>query len=104
MIVLLGASGYIGQAFAAELTKRGETFLALSRAAVDYTQYGILLDFLRENRPSFLINAAGFTGKPNVDACEIMRAETLNGNSVLPITISHACLTESIPLVHVSSC
>src|SRR5437868_7000213 len=77
MIVLLGASGYIGQAFAQALAKGKQPFRTLARKELDYTRYDVLLEFLRETRPSFLINAAGYTGKPNVDACELAKADTL---------------------------
>ena len=103
MILLLGSTGYIGEAFAHELRDRKETFTALSRAQIDYTRYEVLLKYLREKKPSFLINAAGYTGKPNVDACEIARADTLAGNTLLPQTVAHACLTAGVPWGHVSS-
>ena len=32
-----------------------------------------------------IINAAGFTGKPNVDACETHKQETIDGNVVFPV-------------------
>jgi len=69
MILLLGATGYIGAAFARHLTERGHAFKSLSRKELDYTRFEVLLGFLREQKPDFLINVAGFTGKPNVDAC-----------------------------------
>ena len=71
MIILLGGSGYIGQAFASELEKRKLPFKSVSRAQIDYSRFDVLLRFLRDTKPTFLINAAGYTGKPNVDACEI---------------------------------
>jgi dTDP-4-dehydrorhamnose reductase len=77
--------------------------LAVSRAAADYTDPAVLRRLLRERRPEFLINAAGFTGKPNVDACEKARAETLFGNTVLPLRIAEACAESGIPWGHVSS-
>ena len=103
MIVLLGASGYIGSAFVAALRESGQEFLPVPRAQVDYSRFEHLVRFLRERKPAFLINAAGFTGKPNVDACEIARAETLQGNVLLPLTISHACDATGTPWGHVSS-
>ena len=103
MILLLGSTGYIGQAFADALRKRDQPFTALSRSELDYTHYNLLLNFLREKKPSFLINAAGYTGKPNVDACETARAETLAGNTLFPQTLAHACLVAGIPWGHVSS-
>ena len=103
MILLLGATGYIGQAFLTELTRRGESFVALSRSQVDYTKFQPLYDYLKSNQPSFVINAAGFTGKPNVDACESAKADTLQGNTLFPQLLAHACTTLSIPYGHVSS-
>lgn len=103
MILLLGASGYIGQAFARELTRRRQPFQPVSRAATDYSQFPHLLQLLQATQPAFVINAAGFTGKPNVDACEQARADTLAGNTLLPHTIAHACAVLKIPWGHVSS-
>jgi len=103
MIVLLGASGYIGQAFAQALRERAQSFTALSRKHVDYTRFDTLLEFLSRTKPKFLINAAGYTGKPNVDACENAKADTLAGNTLLPQTIAQACLVTRTPWGHVSS-
>ena len=103
MIVLLGASGYVGQALARELQRRGASFLPLSRAGLDYTKFEILWTFLREKKPELVINAAGFTGKPNVDACETAQADTLQGNTLLALTVAQACLAASVPYGHVSS-
>jgi dTDP-4-dehydrorhamnose reductase len=103
MIVLLGASGYIGQAFTAELKRRNWPFQPLARSQIDYTRFDVLLDYLRSNKPAFLINAAGYTGKPNVDACELARAETLLGNTAFPQAIAQACCVTATPWGHVSS-
>ncbi len=103
MIVVLGASGYIGEAFVHELKRRGTPFTTLSRSQQDYTRFDTLLKFLREKKPAFLINAAGYTGRPNVDACETAKADTLAGCVLLPQTLAHACAAAGIPWGHVSS-
>jgi len=103
MILLLGASGYIGEAFAKELQRRKEEFLPLSRKQVDYTRFDLLLEFLKTKKPAFVVNAAGYTGKPNVDACELHKADTLQGNALFPATVAHACAAAKIPWGHVSS-
>jgi dTDP-4-dehydrorhamnose reductase len=103
MILLLGATGYIGSAFACELKNRGERFYALSRKELDYTRFDLFVAHLKENRPTFVINAAGYTGRPNVDACETARSETLQGNTLFPQSLAQACLVSDIPYGHVSS-
>jgi dTDP-4-dehydrorhamnose reductase len=103
MILLLGATGYVGQAFVKELQRRELPFYSISRKEVDYTNFQSILDHLKESRPGFVINAAGFTGRPNVDACETYRAETLLGNTLFPTSLAQACLVAKIPWGHVSS-
>ena len=103
MIILLGSTGYIGQAFAAELRRRQLNYLPLSRTKLDYTSFPALLSFLRETKPAFVINAAGYTGKPNVDACETARADTLQGNALFPQTVAQACAAAQVSWGHVSS-
>ena len=103
MIYLLGGSGYVGQAYQALLTRKKIPFRNLRRAEVDYTNKDLLRRTLEQDRPDFLINAAGYTGKPNVDACELHKAECLFGNAVLPGTIADACAEAGVPWGHVSS-
>jgi UDP-glucose 4,6-dehydratase len=103
MILLLGATGYIGQAFAAELRRRKKDFVPLSRRDADYTRFDVLLEFLKAKKTAFVINAAGYTGKPNVDACELHKADTLQGNTLFPQTVAQACAAVEISWGHVSS-
>jgi dTDP-4-dehydrorhamnose reductase len=103
MILLLGGTGYIGQQFATTLREQGLPFVAPSRAEMDYTRFSVLLDFLKRTKPDFLINAAGYTGKPNVDACENNKADTLQGNVLFPAAVAHACAALGVPWGHVSS-
>jgi len=103
MIYLLGGSGYVGNAYQALLQRKGIPFRNLRRAEVDYADPAVLGDLLRREKPAFLINAAGYTGKPNVDACELHKAECLFGNAVLPGRIAEACAAAGVPWGHVSS-
>ena len=102
-IVLLGGSGYVGQAFQEVLTKRGISYHNFSRKDLNYYDRGLLRDALRGIRPDALINAAGFTGKPNVDACEEAKADCLLGNAVLPGIVREVCQDLHLPWGHVSS-
>ena len=103
MIFLLGGSGYIGNAYIKYLQRNAIAFRSLSRSDLDYTNPAKLTAVLRAEKPEFLINAAGYTGKPNVDACEIHKAECMAGNAVLPGIIAQACEAANVPWGHVSS-
>jgi len=103
MIYLLGGSGYVGQAYQALLTQKGIPFRSLRRSEVDYTNEAVLTAELKREKPEFLINSAGYTGKPNVDACEIHKTECLFGNAVFPGIVAKACADAGVPWGHVSS-
>ncbi len=103
MILLLGARGYLGQAFARELRALGEKFIPLSRATLDYTRFELLFEYVRRMEPDFIINAGGIWGRPTVDACELARVETFQANTLLPQTIGRVCSMTNTPWGHVSS-
>lgn len=103
MILILGSTGYVGAKYEQYLKGRGIPCRAVSRKEVDYTQVGPLTDLLKNSRPGFLINAAGYTGKPNVDACEVNKLATLQGNAVFPGVVREACENTGTPWGHVSS-
>ena len=103
MITLIGSSGYVGQAFVKEMVKRKIGFHEVSRGLVDYYDLEALIDYIQKFNPSFIINCAGYTGKPNVDACEENKSECFHANISLPKNIAMACSITGVPLGHVSS-
>lgn len=103
MIALLGGSGYVGRTIHGCLLRHELPVYVLSRRQLDYTRPDILTRWLDEHRPEFLINAAGYTGRPNVDACEVHKTECLQGNAVLPGVVRAACEQAGVPWGHVSS-
>lgn len=103
MVLLLGATGYVGAAFSTYLQKRGVAFETVSRSDCNYYLEGELRQLIERSKAEFLINCAGYTGKPNVDACELAKADTLLGNAVLPGLIAKECAAAGIPWGHVSS-
>lgn len=54
-------------------------------------------------QPDVVLNAAGVTGKPNVDWCETHQVETIVGNTVVPILIAQACQEAGAYLLHIGS-
>ncbi|MBL9126973.1 MAG: sugar nucleotide-binding protein, partial [Verrucomicrobiales bacterium] len=103
LVLVLGGTGYVGQAFARDIERRGWTGRVVRRSEVDYTRFGPVVRLLRDSKPAFVVNCAGFTGKPNVDACESQQSETLLGNVALPLTLAQACEAAGVPWGHVSS-
>ncbi len=102
-IVLIGASGYIGSELAREIDSRGHFWTKLGRSECDLYDPIALTKVLLDLAPDFVVNSAGYTGKPNVDACEYDKTNCLAGNALLPGIISEACKNCEIPWGHVSS-
>jgi dTDP-4-dehydrorhamnose reductase len=103
MILLLGGSGYVGRAYQRLFLRYDVPHRVLTRAELDYSDPERLISAIRYLSAEFVINAAGYTGKPNVDACEYDKAECLFGNAVLPGRIREACEATGVPWGHVSS-
>jgi len=101
MILLFGSNGYIGNEFKNQLSKRNIAFIAWEGARK--TSFDQLQTLLKFNKINYVINAAGYTGKPNVDACELNKQETFYGNVLWPQMLVHFCQLNDIVLGHVSS-
>lgn len=100
-IGIIGASGYVGSALRAFCDRQGYPYVLLGRqATIDAATCASQIE-----RASLdcLINCAGYTGKPNVDACELHKADCLYGNAVLPGIVRDACQLVGLPWGHVSS-
>ena len=89
MITLIG-HGYIGQAIWKKLG-----FQSYMPA------YWISHKDKIPNDTRVIINAAGYTGSPNVDACELYKEDTIAGNVLWPIELERRNL--HLPIIHISS-
>jgi dTDP-4-dehydrorhamnose reductase len=100
--LIIGKKGYVGKKFCL-LPKLKNKLFSIGRDSFNYYNKKLLCEFITQNQIAFVINAAGYTGKPNVDACELAKAECLSGNAVLPGIIREVCEDLNIPWGHVSS-
>ena len=104
MILLFGSSGYIGSEFKRQLTELNLKFYCWPSAA-NTTLFDLNKWHKETGNPKIdvVINAAGYTGKPNVDACELAKEDTIRGNIVWPQILTDWCMLNDITLGHVSS-
>lgn len=104
MIILFGATGYIGSEFKKQLElQKVPIFLWPNTRTTTFADLEKWYDDLGYPRIGAAINAAGYTGKPNVDACELNKEDTIHGNIVWPQILTDWCILNDIPLGHVSS-
>ena len=103
MVLLLGATSYIGQAFARALRRRKDAFIPLSRSTFDYSRFEFLFDYVRKINPNLLINSDDNDETPGQELAETERMEMLQANTVLPQTIARVCGATNTPWGHISS-
>ena len=103
MIVLLGASGYVGSAIAARLQQLAAPFVAPSHRDLDLTSRDAVAAWFAGEKPEFVINAVGFTGRPNIDGTEIEKWRCLQANTIVPGVLAEVFGESGIRWGHVSS-
>jgi dTDP-4-dehydrorhamnose reductase len=99
-VLITGASGTLGSAFARLCASRGLAHLALSRHALDICDRDAVDRMLGETGAWAVINAAGYVrvddAERDEDACRRL-------NTVGAETLAHSCAGHGIPLVAFSS-
>ncbi len=96
MKTLVFGAGFVGTRLARDLS--GAT---LSRA--DITDRAAVAAELAKYAPDAVVNAAGKTGKPNVDWCETHQHETYRANVNGALTLADACGERGVYLLHLGS-
>lgn len=97
MKILIIGKGYVGARCAQEWGS--EAFAT----GVRVTDAKDVVKLIEEHNPDVVLNAAGTTGKPNVDWCETHQMQTIVGNTQLPIMIADACQEKGVYLLHIGS-
>ena len=112
--IILG-KGYVGNAVNTRFVNEGKSLSFLSRKDVDYTDPLKLSQFIEFKQQSTteippssftIINCAGYTGNPNVDACELdyNKPGVYALNAQLPITLAQVAMSyNNVDLIHISS-
>lgn len=95
-VLIFGSKGYVGTYFRS-------VYPNAITPSIDIGNKTAVEQCLDEHKPDIVINAAGRTGRPNVDWCETHKAETLYGNVTAPLVLLHACMERSLYLVQIST-
>jgi len=102
--VLICGNGYVGGYVFAQLSKNTSLEVTLeSKATLDYTDEYYLRDYLEEQRFDYLINAQGYTGRPNVDAAERDKEACWKYNVQVPVMFNTVCRELHVQPIHITS-
>ncbi len=101
-ILILGAQGQLGQALAEHLRKEHPhlSLILATRREADFSRPQACLEYVRQCRPSMILNAAAYT---QVDLAEKERDLALTINAETPGVLAQECAAKNIPWVHFST-
>ena len=103
-ILILGASGQLGQALVNETAQQGIEACALCREQIDFSKPGRvraqLAQYAAAFAPPHVINATAYTA---VDSAELERELAMRVNAESVAELGHACSVLELPLIHFST-
>jgi UDP-glucose 4,6-dehydratase len=102
-ILLLGSNGFLGSNFNKFLQNKNCELYELNRKNCNFLNKDDFFNKIKNINPLYIINCAGYTGKPNVDSCEINKESCWNGNVTLVKYLSDICYTLNTRYIQVSS-
>ena len=108
---LVVGKGYIGTYLQSYLSAHPsiQTVLIVNKSKFDYTNQEIVFEKLVELKAShdevIVINCVGYTGKPNVDACEKdeNKPDCWYLNAILPAKLASTAKRANCKFIHISS-
>jgi dTDP-4-dehydrorhamnose reductase len=101
MILILGKTGYVSNRFQKFFEYKQIPFTVVSLKE-NHSLNGIE-KVIKTIDPKFVINCIGYTGIPNIEACENQKEECLFVNVTLSAIVAQACKNLSKPLGLVST-
>ena len=102
--VLILGKGYVGGYILANMAKNPAIEVeAFSKAELDYTDEYYLRNYMKEHRFDYLINAQGFTGRPNVDQAETEKEACWKYNVQVPLMFNTICRDLHVQPIHITS-
>lgn len=99
-ILIIGANGTLGRAFAKLCTQRGLVYKALTRQEVDFTNNQQIQAIIQKYKPWAIVNAAGFV---KVDEAEFETKNCYLSNTDGPVNLAINCQKNGIKLLTFSS-
>lgn len=83
MHFLVVGRGWTGKKVFKELLRRGHV--------VTFCSHEDAIDTIEKTNFDWVVNCAGKTGTPNVDACELDKQGTIDANAIFPALLANAC-------------
>ena len=100
ILVFGGKSGWIGQQIVKIIRDLGHNPIC-AKSRLENRQD--IIEEIARTKPDYIINAAGITGRPNVDWCEDHKQETLRTNVIGTLTLADVAYLCGIHVTNIST-
>ena len=102
-VIILG-NGYVGSNLYDRLQfQEGYNVNIERRKLLNYNDIKKLEQYIDKEKPDYIVNCSGFTGRPNVDEGELKKELCFELNTFAPLRISNLCKLKDINYIHISS-
>ena len=101
MNILIIGKGYVGNYISKFSTEHNLTHIG--KLDLDYSNPDVLEFYLKNSNFDWIVNCSGYTGKPNVDACETEKENCYYYNVTVPLYITKIANKLNIPIIHIGS-
>jgi dTDP-4-dehydrorhamnose reductase len=100
--ILIIGKGYISK-YVKPCLEKNHNIFHISKKTLDYTNPSNLEKYLENKNINWIVNCSGYTGVPNVDACEDHKEECYFYNVTVPLYITNTSNKFDIPVIHIGS-
>ncbi|MGC2310397.1 MAG: NAD-dependent epimerase/dehydratase family protein [Candidatus Babeliaceae bacterium] len=99
-LIFGGTTGWIGQKLMTLLKEQGKRVISAQSRLENRQDLEKEIDGIN---PDFVINAAGVTGRPNIDWCEDHKAETVRANIIGTLNLIDVCAQRKIHVTNIAT-
>jgi len=105
MSILILGKGFVGTHLSEYFKENNIQHTIYSQSELNYTDPKVLSSYLDKNKDGIdiVINCSGYTGVPNVDACEDNKELCYNYNVAYPMDVVSICNERQIQVIHIGS-
>jgi nucleoside-diphosphate-sugar epimerase len=103
--IIIG-NGYIGKDLTNFLQKNSINVDNIFKSKINYFDINLINNYInlaKQNGLDYIINCAGYTGRPNVEGCESDKEMCWKYNVNLPILLTEIARIHEVPIIHISS-
>src|SRR5689334_4533634 len=100
ILIFGGKTDWIGKKIVEIASKLGHNAISAESRLQDRQE---IINEISKTRPDYIFNAAGITGRPNIDWCELHKQETIRTNVIGTLNLVDIAYLHNIHITNIST-